>query len=381
MNTQKKFDTLLQKIEELETKLIVSDNPKPTTNENGFLKFTETEISKMPKTFRKTFRLNGATVHVRKRTDGRYNCSYEIRYAKKPYDMHPISVSATTLEAVKQRFIDKTKTLSTIPDNYAAMAIPTNFHEFAMFWFENFHKRKVVEGTYRRSVGRYNLYIKPLFEKRKVSEIYAPEIQRLLDSLADRHRLEEDTHSLLNQIFACAVKHGLVKINPVGMCFHQNGERTHGTAFSKTEEEKLLNAYDGKVRTALAIMLYTGLRPNEYATATLDGSFIKAINSKRKNGKIECKRIPITDMLRPYLQGVTELPKVTTCLLNKRIKAIFPEHTLYNARTTFQSRCTECGINETVIGLWMGNSIGKLKKAYTDLSDEFMLKEAKKFKY
>lgn len=50
-------------------------------------------------------------------------------------------------------------------------------------------------------------------------------------------------------------------------------------------------------------------------------------------------------------------------------------------RTTFQTRCSECEINETVIGLFMGNSIGKLKAAYTDFSDEYLLSEAEKFKY
>lgn len=67
--------------------------------------------------------------------------------------------------------------------------------------------------------------------------------------------------------------------------------------------------------------------------------------------------------------------------LTKRFKAVLPHHKLYDMRTTFQTRCTECGVNETVIGLFMGNSIGKLKAAYTDFSDEFLLKEGEKFSY
>jgi hypothetical protein len=32
-----------------------------------------------------------------------------------------------------------------------------------------------------------------------------------------------------------------------------------------------------------ALALYTGLRPNEYNTAKIEGNFIVAVNSKRKN--------------------------------------------------------------------------------------------------
>ena len=43
-------------------------------------------------------------------------------------------------------------------------------------------------------------------------------------------------------------------------------------------------------RIALAISLFTRLRPNELSTAKIEGNFIVAINSKRKNGKVEYKK-------------------------------------------------------------------------------------------
>ena len=42
------------------------------------------------------------------------------------------------------------------------------------------------------------------------------------------------------------------------------------------------------------LALYTGLRPNELYTAKIEGNFIVAINSKRKNRKLEYKKIPIS---------------------------------------------------------------------------------------
>lgn len=60
----------------------------------------------------------------------------------------------------------------------------------------------------------------------------------------------------------------------------------------------LLDGLEGsRYQTLMAVALYTGLRPNEYKTAKIDGDFIVAINSKRKSGKVEYKKIPISKML------------------------------------------------------------------------------------
>ena len=79
----------------------------------GLLKFTQKEISQMPKTFKKEFRLKGCVTHIRKRTDERYKCSYEIRYRRNGYN---ISVSATTIEKAKARFIEKLKYMEEQPE-------------------------------------------------------------------------------------------------------------------------------------------------------------------------------------------------------------------------------------------------------------------------
>lgn len=208
-------------------------------------------------------------------------------------------------------------------------------------------------------------------------------LQTFLDGFSDRPKTAKDLFNLLNQILTYALKHGLIKLNPLGMCIINGYNQKHGTLITKAEEKSLFDAYKGTAwELPLAIACYCGLRPNEYTTATIDGDFIGAQNSKHgKNGEIVYKRIPITPMLRPYLQGVTELKMPKPEALTKRFKAVLPHHKLYDMRTTFQTRCTECGVNETVIGLFMGNSIGKLKAAYTDFSDEFLLKEGEKFSY
>lgn len=58
------------------------------------------------------------------------------------------------------------------------------------------------------------------------------------------------------------------------------------------------------------LALYTGLRPNELYTAKIEGNFIVAINSKRKNRKLEYKKIPISKMLKPYIANGLIIPNI-----------------------------------------------------------------------
>lgn len=191
-----------------------------------------------------------------------------------------------------------------------------------------------------------------------------------------------DVHGLLSIIFKTAILHGIISTNPLNIVILQKHEKTHGTALSKDEEKKLLNYFKGtRYEQSFALLLYCGLHPNELETAKVDGKFIVAKNSKRKNGKVEYKKIPITPMLAPFLKNVSELKIYKPYTIREKLGKILPNHILYDLRTTFYSRCKECGVSEYALSEFMGHSLGALGNAYTDLSDEFLLKEGQKIKY
>ncbi len=342
------------------------------------IEFTKKEIDMMSKTFKKEFIANGCVAHVIKRPSGKDGAYYEIRYRRNGYN---ISVSNKDINIAKKLFIDATKNLAPIASK---SAIPATFHEFATYYFENFRIKKVTKETYNGDIGRYKNHILPHFGSKPLKKITASDCQTLLDKYVAKGmgKTADEIRSLLNCIFKMAIAHNLITLNPLAIVVHSEHERKHGKAFTKQEERNLLDGLQGtRYQIPFAVALYTGIRPNEYKTAKIKGNFIIAVNSKRKNKKIEYKRIAISPMLKPYLEGITELdfPYVESMRthLNEHVKG----HKLYDLRTTFYTRCRECGVADAARDEFMGHSSGALATAYTDLSDEYLLAEIQKFDY
>ena len=361
-------------------KKITGFDSRGQDNEEVFWRFSAKELSLMPKTFRKEFRTQGCTAHVRKRRSGKNSWNYEIRYRRNGYN---ITASANNLDQAKHKFIEMLGSAEKCVKN-KERTIPSTFDKFANYFFEKFYKRKVGQSTFRVAMSNYKNHVVPHFGDMPLKSITADKCQELLDRLIDEDkvRTEENVFTMLNMIFKAAVKHGVMAHNPIDMVFHTKHEREHGKALTKDEERKLLEQTAGTpYQLMFAIALYTGLRPNEYKTAVIDGDFVVANNSKRKNGKVESKKIPITPMLAPYLEGVNELHFTRLEQIRHKFNGILPDHKLYDLRTTFYTRCMECGVAEVATKTFVGHALGGMADTYTDLSDEFLYTEGQKLKY
>ena len=104
-------------------------------------------------------------------------------------------------------------------------------------------------------------------------------------------------------------------------------------------------------------------------------------SEKRKNNKVEYKKIPITPMLAPYVKGIDKFESINRDVIREKFKAVLPNHILYDMRTTFYSRLKECGIADAARDEFAGHSLGALGNAYIDLSNEYLLREGAKFRY
>ena len=374
----------LAKIKELtDVKAEAESNEAIGESDGGseMLVFSRKEIDSMPRTFRKQFRCKGITAHVHKRRSGKHNWNYEIRCQ---VNHQKINVSSNNLEEAKQKFIRRLQEVESGVASPKTNSIPSTFDKFSNYFFEKFYKRKVCTTTYRVAMSNYKNHVLPHFGDMPLKQITADKCQELLDRLIeeDKLRTEENVFTMLNMIFKAAVKHEVMAHNPIDMVFHTKHEREHGKALTKDEEKLLLSSTEGTpYQKMFAIGLYTGLRPNEHKTAVIDGDFIVANNSKRKNGKVELKKIPITPMLKPYLEDTTELYFTRLEQIRHKFNGILPNHKLYDLRTTFYTRCMECGVAEVATKTFVGHALGGMADTYTDLSDDFLKAEGEKFSY
>ena len=335
-----------------------------------YLEFTQKEISSMPQKYRKMFRVGKLRAYMRERRRGG-SINYEVRCRM---DDINISAGGTTKEEARQRFIEKLNALE-----HGVKTTPTKFGDFIEFYFENFRKRKVAANTYKADYDRVKKHILPALGEMRLSAITPSVCQAFIDKFSDRGKTAQELFSLLSQTFKCAIAHHLIQFSPLDTLIRPTHESVNGTALTREQEAQLLSETPEKYREAFAIALYTGLRPNEYETLRRDGDMLIAKNSKRKNRKIEYKRIPICPMLRPYISESPSMPCPKT--LWNAFKKLFPDHTLYDLRTTFNTRCVECHVDDNARKLMMGHSLGRLANAYTDVSDEFLRQEAEKLFY
>ena len=228
------------------------------------LKFTNKEINQMPKTFKKEFRADGCTARIRKKQSGKNGYIYEIRYRRNGYD---ISASNKNLEEAKRLFIEQLKTAKV---SKKITGVPKTFHSFTMYYFEKFRIKKVTEKTYKTDYNRYKKYLQPYFEEVPIIKITPKDCQDLMDNLEEegKGKTAEELYALMSVIFKMAMLHRLIDYNPLDIVIHTKHESEHGVALTKAEEKQLLSqTSDPILKNALALGLYTGIRPNEYKTA------------------------------------------------------------------------------------------------------------------
>lgn len=351
----------------------------------AFWKHFNKEISKMSKSLQEKIK------RALQRPPRHHNGAYEKRAMINGIPIYACAADADECEArflteLSENFLQKENSKET------KKKITSNvlFADWAETWFLQVFKPNVTETTYLNEYYRYKKHILPPFGKLKLREIMPIDCIKFCNGLLqkDLGRTAESCYGVMNRILQFAVESDLIAKNPMSSVKPIKSERKNGVPLSKEEENHLLQTMHGQVHEAvIALALYTGLRPCEHSSARIEGEFIVAQNRKQKNvKKIVYKKIPITPMLKPYIQ------LIRSQMLNDwgkavegahaTLKKILPNHRLYDLRTTFATRCQECGVPDTVVQEWLGHKPRTLLgQVYTKFSDDYLLSEGKKVMY
>ena len=217
----------------------------------------------MPRKFRKIFRTNKQTAHVR-RKDGDV---YEIRMQ---IDGHRITASAKYLDLAKERFIKKLReynehfatgkkeTAQAAPD-----VAPLSVADYALHYLETLKPPNVSEKHLSNLCGIVRRHIARFFGKTLMRDITATNCQQLLNELSEqgKGRTVEEVKNLLSWICAAAVAD---RILPADVMAHVQ-TLPHRRTVGKSIPREYIRAFlehkpQDRAELCLRLLIYTGMR-------------------------------------------------------------------------------------------------------------------------
>ena len=355
----------------------LAQNTEKRKNVSSVILFPQKELSEMDKTFKKEFIANGLAAHVIKRNRGKNAVIYEIRYRRNGFD---IRAASANLDEAKRKFIKQASQdeIEKHRKNHS-LAVKNSFRSLTEEWLD-FRKDKLNPRTHKNYQSYAARYLFPVLGGLKIEQIKSIDINKIMADVDGR--VYEDLRVILNSVFKYALANGLIQYNPMLLIPFKKAERNCRRALNTDELKKLfanlnLPEYVDYKRTFL-ILLFFGLRPCELEDAHFEGDFLIARNAKRKNGKIEYKKIPVCRQARELIDLSAPVQALhRTDVLNRIFKRIMGDEnvTQYFLRHTFATICQQY-VRPDIVDIWMGDSSERLVgRVYTHFSDKFMTEQ------
>lgn len=351
---------------------------------NGVLHFSDKELSKMPKDFRKEFRTGNITAHVRKKDNGVFEIRCQVQKQK-------IAASAKLLDVAKQKFIEALN--AKISPMTPIIQKSVQLCDYMQTWLETVKKPAVKPVTFKDYKQQCTAYIFPAFADRELASIKGFELQAFINGFteAGKNRTAKKLYQLLAAVFDYAVMDDIISKSPMQKITLARYEEEHGVPLNRAEEAALVKALaaSGNVYAqAYVFMTYTGVRRSELASVELADGWITVISSKTPKGiKTKMRSLPVSPMLARVMPliDVESIKAITPGMLTKHIKDYFPAHHTHDLRHTFITRCQECGIQRELVSLWAGHAADSSQTTlvYTHLEQnrDHQAEEMQKFDY
>jgi len=375
MNVASDCTAIIERLIALETQGSIAALQQHARSVTTIIKFTYKEIQMMSFTFKKEFIANGLAAHVIKKESGRNSYCYEIRYRSNGYN---IIASSTDLAEAKRKFLAKT-----VPgeiEKYRVQKRKTGINlleEVFDEWYQ-YKKGTITEKELKRFYVNFHALPENL-RKKPIAAVRTGDIDKVMKDV--KPRKYEELRTLFNGIFKYAVASGIIQHNPVALIKFVKADRQTRDALPEEEIFAFLERVElpefEPIRQGAYLLYFFGLRPCEVDQETRrEDDFLIARNRKRKNGKIEYKKIPVPKEAQGLIDW--DKPLVFNCSDWKRDKLFKRllgdgERTAYCLRHTFSTVCQEYLKRPDIVDIWMGDSPQRLVgKVYTHFSDKFM---------
>lgn len=253
-------------------------------------------------------------------------------------------------------------------------------------WWE-VHKSKVKKNTINSYLGCYNKYISKLND-RVFSELKTLEIQEFFNKEIKGWTTQYLAKSILKALYDYALKYEIVDKDYSKFIELVKRERViKRVIFTENERETIFQA-DNKICKVVAVLIYTGLRIDEFLSLRredIENNFIFVKTSKTDAG---IRTIPIHPKIKNIINEFLEdNGEYLFILKNNGKKVIYEtfrlgfkkamaelgmEHTIHDTRHTFASMLNQVGANDVIISSLAGHEDKEFTKrvyTHTELED------------
>ena len=253
-------------------------------------------------------------------------------------------------------------------------------------WINVYKKPFVKPHTLQNIKGIIKLYIPENLKNKKLDEISALDLQKTINNVS-KSRTRLDIYDILNNAFSLAFKFDLINKDIASLLDKPKHKKEHSIPLTLDEINTFLSTIkDSRCEYYFTFMLYSGCRRSEglnllWEDIDEEKGLIHIRGTKTDNSD---RFIPYFDDLKILFSKIkrngNKVFRHKKDYVSKQFKLYCPNHKLKDLRTTFCTRCCECGVNIKVAQKWMGhNSIKTTADIYMQVSRDFILSEANKF--
>ena len=342
---------------------------------SSVLRFSQKEIVKMSKTFKKEFIANGLAAHIIKRTRYKNSISFLIRYRRNGYE---ITAYGKTIDEAKQNFLK-----ATLPENIGqyrkkeAKLAGNSLKAIGLEWLKT-KEGKIDARTLHDYKMNCETRIFPILGDRPIASIRTNELMEIINNA--KGRVIETLQTIFKGIMKYAMANGDITFNPMQAVTFQKVARKKRRALTEEEQKRFFERIDlpefEPYKDFFLLEYYFGLRPWELKDVRFEGEFLIALNAKHEeDGEPVYKKIPIPAQLKARIDTTKKIVcKHRTDVINRIFKRIMQDEevTQYFLRHTFSTTCQQY-VRPDIVDIWMGDSSERLVgRVYTHFPDKFL---------
>ncbi len=280
-------------------------------------------------------------------------------------------------------------------DPYDVHADTITFREMYEMWYEE-HVKDVSPNAARVYKSAFS-YFGELYEYR-VKDLRVRHLEQAIDNSAAPPQTRERMKSLLNMLYAYAMKHEIVDKDYAHLMktYGRTAPEIVRIPFTKEEVGLLWENRDFPYVDMVLTGIYTGFRPQEIAILKCSdvdidqGTITGGLKTEAGRNRVVPIHHEILDIIKRNLSDREQLfytekdEKMSYDRYRRRWEKVMThfgmKHTMHDTRHTFITNAKNCGMNEYMLKLIVGHAIKDVtEKVYTHRTIEQLKNEMEKY--